>query len=293
MARNGKVLAMLAGVVITITVLAGVADAAAPPWMFATREECDTAISAGEKSYRIYVPKDTRNKGKNPVDGVTKVVAPLETVIGVACVEMDTQMGRKFVPQAEGTKLRWKINADGPPTPYALDICGNNIYSISYGTLKLPEEEEKAEAETPVSDLGPQVGDPCTSIDEASGEPFTGRVSAVDSYGSAFCDAVVEVEVESPWLKPLQYGACIVAGGAVGFYRSGVPGLITGAVAGAGGTYLGRELGGENWGWIGCATGTAAGLIKWGDGGSSLLKGAPVNPPLAGGPVSPPLGFVW
>lgn len=286
MARNSKVSLVLVGIVFLFTILAGVANAGVAPAAFETREACHSAVLSGEGAYRIYVPKDLSGAKKDPVDGVTKVVAPLETAIGVACVEMNTQWGRKFVPQAEGTELRFKVNADGSRTPYARHDCGNKIYSTSYPTPK--QAEKKAEAEAPPSPiLGPKVGDLCTSIDETSGKVFSGQVN-VDAYGGAYCGGEDEVEVPGIGTAIAQYTICPLAGGFVGYSRSGVPGALSGAVAGAGGTYVGRAIGGENWGWAGCVTGPAVGLIKWGKGGSPR-GGSPVSPPLSGSPFNPPL----
>lgn len=292
MARNSKVSLVLVGVVILLTILSGVANAeGATPWMFETKEGCWAAVNAGEGAYKIYVPKDLRGSKKDPVDGVTSIAAPLETVSGVACVEMKTQRGRKFVPQAEGTEFRFRIKADKSleDVPYARHDCGNKVYSISYPTPKLPESEKKTEA--PRS--GYQIGDPCIAV-TPDGKQAQGAITQVFSDGGASCDAVVEIPVPSKGKAFAQYIVCTTAGAVVGYQRSGPTGAFSGAVAGAGGTYVGREVGGENWGWIGCATGPAVGLIKWGKGGSSV-KGGPVNPPLGpvspivGGPVNPPL----
>lgn len=287
MARNSKKISFVfVGAMITIAIFAGIADAGVAPAAFETREACHSAVLSGEGAYRIYVPKDLSGAGKNPVDGITKVMAPLETVIGVACVEMNTQWGRKFVPQSEGTEFRFKVNADGSRTPYARHDCGNKVYSISHPTPKQSEPEKKAEVKAEIPRSGYQVGDPCMALtpDEKSTQ---GVITQVFSDGGASCDAVVEVSVPSKGKAIAQYIICPLAGGLVGGYRSGFPGAITGAVAGAGGTYTGRELGGENWGWTGCVTGPLAGLIKWGDGESSLVKGMPVKPPTAGGPINP------
>jgi len=291
MARNNKVSLILAGVVIMFIILAGVANAGATPSIFATKEACESAVNAGEGAYKFYVPKYLGGSKKNPVDGgATKVVAPLEAV---ACVHMDTTAGKKWVVQPEGAEFRFKINADNSleDVPYARHDCGNKVYSISYPTPTIPEK--KVAAEVPVVKAGYQIGDPCMAL-TPKGEPAQGVITQVFADGGASCDAVVEVPVPSKGKAFAQYIICTSAGAVVGYQRSGPTGAFSGAFAGAGGTYIGREFGGENWGWVGCATGPAVGLIKWGKGGSSV-KGGPVNPPLGpvnpvvGGPVNPPL----
>lgn len=291
MARNSKVLATLAGVVIMITLLAGIANAGVAPSVFATQKSCETAVNAGEGAYKFYVPKYLGGAKKNPVDGgATKVVAPLEAV---ACVHMDTTAGKKWVVQPEGAEFRFKVNEDNSlaDVPYARHDCGNPVYGISYPTPMLPEKKAEAKAEVPRS--GYQIGDPCIAV-TPDGKQAQGAITQVFSDGGASCDAVVEIPVPSKGKAFAQYIVCTTAGGLVGYYRNGTTGAISGAVAGAGGTYAGRELGGENWGWAGCVTGPAVGLIKWGKGGNPV-KGGPVNPPLGpvsplgGGPVSPPL----
>src|SRR3989344_5435415 len=277
MARNSKVSLVLVCVVIMFTIFAEVANATgATPSIFETKEACWSAVNAGEEAYKFYTPRYFNRHKKNPVDNINSVVAPLE---GVGCVEMDTTAGRRFVPQAEGTEFRFKKNADGTlkDTPYARHDCGNKVYSISYPTPNLPEApeaEKKVEVQqaplfpsTPATPVY-RVGDPCTATDSASGKSFPGLIEAIHPDGSASCAAKVEVSTPGKGTAIAQYVFCPLAGGLVGYSRSGATGAVTGAAAGAGGTSFGRRLGGENWGWTGCIIGPIAGLIKWGDGGS-------------------------
>lgn len=290
MARNGKVSLVLVGVVAIVITLAGFANAWVVPSMFETQKSCESAVNAGEGAYKFYVPKYLGGHKKNPVDGgATKVVAPLEAV---ACVHMDTTAGKKWVVQPEGAEFRFMLNADNSlvDAPYARHDCGNKVYGISYPTPEVPEKKVAA-VEAPR--VGYQIGDPCTAL-TPKGEAAEGVITEVLANGGAICDAVVEVPVLSKSKAFAQYIVCTTAGAVVGYKRSGTTGAISGAVAGAGGTYVGRELGGENWGWAGCVSGPAVGLIKWGKGGTPV-KGGPVNPPLGpvnplvGGPVNPPL----
>lgn len=293
MARKSKVFFVFVSVMVMFTTFAEVANATgATPSIFATRKACDSAVNAGEGAYKFYTPRYFSRHKKNPVDNIHSVVAPLE---GVGCVEMDTTAGRRFVPQAEGTEFRFKKNADGTlnDTPYARHDCGNRVYSISYPTPKLPEPEpeveKKVEVQVPPSPPAPvyRVGDPCVATD-SNGKSFSGFVETVNPDGSASCAAKVEVSTPGTGTAIAQYVLCPLAGGLVGYSRSGATGAVTGGAAGAGGTYFGRRFGGENWGWTGCILGPIAGLIKWGEGGSPR-GGAPVNPPLSGGAVNPPL----
>ena len=98
------------------------------PDMFSDKETCLVALGAGNFSY--YEPKFNGLKGKNPVDGKTKVVAPLESD---ACVKMLTVSGKRWVPQKKGTEFRFK-SSEGhlASVPYARDSCGNPVEEIAY-----------------------------------------------------------------------------------------------------------------------------------------------------------------
>lgn len=285
MARNSKVSLVLVGIVFLFTIFAGVANAGVAPSMFATKEGCESAVLAGEGAYKFYVPKYFGGSKKNPVDNVTSVAAPLE---GVACVEMDTTAGRKFVPQAEETEFRFSVSEDSSlkDTPYARHDCGNKVYSISYPTPTIPEKKVEAKAQAPRS--GYQIGDPCMAV-TPDGKPAQGAITQVFANGGASCDAVVEIEVPGIGTTIAKYGTCMAAGGIVGGYKNDVPGAITGIVSAGLGTYAGSKLFGEKWGWLsGCVTGPVGGLVKW-EGGNSLIRGGAVNPPLSGGAMNPPL----
>jgi hypothetical protein len=96
--------------------------------IFPSKDQCATALLSGR--YEVYEPKFFGLKETNPVDGKTKVLAPIESK---ACVKMLTAGGEQWVIQVEGTVFRWKANPDGSlGTPYARDDCGNPISEIYY-----------------------------------------------------------------------------------------------------------------------------------------------------------------
>ena len=127
-------------------------------------------------------------------------------------------------------------------------------------------------------------------ISTPKGETFPGFFKTVYADGSAECVAETTVVVPGVGMAVAQYVICPVAGGYVGYKRSGAPGAITGAISGIVGTASGRYLGGEEWedwtGWAGCVTGPVGGLVKWGKGRSSSSSGGSSNPSGGGGGIS-------
>lgn len=287
MARNNKFSSVFAGVVVIFAIFAGVANAEVIPSMFATEKACWSAVLAGEGAYKFYVPKYLGGNKKDPVNGTTKVAVQLPAT---ACVEMNMEAGKKWVAQPEGSEFRFNVKSDGDleKTPYARHDCGNKVHRISYPTPE-PTARKKEEAVVPAPVAGYRVGNPCTAI-APDGKPAQGVVTQVFADGGASCDAIVEVLVPSKSKAFAQYVLCTSAGAIVGYKRSGPVGILSGGAAGATGTYLGREIGGENWGWAGCVTGPAVGAfeINLGDGKSTILGGSAVAPPTSGSPVSPP-----
>lgn len=124
---------------------------------------------------------------------------------------------------------------------------------------EVPPAPEIPVAQAPPSQVsGYQIGGACTLSD---GTP--GMVTATFRNGNVQCSEVVLVPVPSKAKAAAQYIVCTAAGAAVGYYNGGTYSAISGGVGGAGGVYAGRTLGGEDWGWVGCVTGPAAGFIKW------------------------------
>lgn len=114
------------------------------PNKFKTYEEAVAAYRSGNFSY--YFPSDLRSYGKLPVDGVSRVLIPLEQD---AVVQSPVVGGIYYVIMQTGSKFRWYKNSDGcvADTPYAIDACGNAVLFFKYIT---PERKEVA-AEAPLN----------------------------------------------------------------------------------------------------------------------------------------------
>ncbi len=93
--------------------------------VFQTSEAC--IANLGKVPY--YDPQFLGNVGKNPVNGTTRIAAPIE---GDACVRMVTMRGWAYAPLKSGTVLRWTVDAAGNRTPYAHDKCGNDLDRLVY-----------------------------------------------------------------------------------------------------------------------------------------------------------------
>ena len=142
--------------------------------MFETQESCDSALHSGNFTY--YEPKYFGLKDKNPVNGTTKVRAPLETD---ECIPMLTVSGWKHVVQKTGTMMRWDVNPDGSLTLYARDDCGN------------PARRRKNSTTTSTPVAGPQgpQGEPGVGLPGRDGQPGPqgppGTTLIMANYGSA------------------------------------------------------------------------------------------------------------
>lgn len=149
---------------------------------------------------------------------------------------------------------------------------------------KVEKKETPPALQAPPQASGYQFGGACTLSD---GTP--GMVTATFRNGNVQCSEVVLVSVPNKAKAAAQYIVCTTAGAAVGYYNGGTYSAISGGVGGAGGTYLGRKLGGEDWGWVGCVTGPVAGFIRYGGAEKTArpIAGGPVNPTAGGGPVNP------
>ncbi len=100
------------------------------PEYFASAEDCSAAMFSGECSY--YTPRFYGNRGRNPVDGVTKVALPLHSS---ACVREYTVYGVAWVPQKKGDLFRFRKKAGMDEVefvPYARNDCGNPVKGIVY-----------------------------------------------------------------------------------------------------------------------------------------------------------------
>ncbi len=96
------------------------------PNMFNTREETVSAFT--NKTFSYYEPRYFDSYKVKPVNGKGRILAPLQQD---AVVNMMTANGNKWVVLIKGVMLRWENN-----TPYAMDTCGNKIFSTFY-----PKEE--------------------------------------------------------------------------------------------------------------------------------------------------------
>jgi len=129
---------------------------------FRSAEEC----LAGPRNY--YTPKYLSGRGKNPVDGVKIVRAPLESD---ACVYLHVVGRYAWVWQKEGTPYRWLKMSNGSLRIMARDDCGNNAPLVVYPkpapadvtrVVSLPPAEKVAQVDTTVIKVvqgGPLVMD--------------------------------------------------------------------------------------------------------------------------------------
>ncbi len=164
-----------------VVVMAVSVSAMADGDMFDSEEECVKTLLSDDFSF--YEPKYFGLKNKNPVNGTTKVVAPLEQD---ACVYMLTVSGKKWVPQSDGTEFRFEKDANGnlKTVPYARNDCGNPVYGISYpSNVETPSarsQDQKQVAPTVQNVAQVRVGAQCFSPDGIRG------VTGVDARGT-FC----------------------------------------------------------------------------------------------------------
>lgn len=114
------------------------------PNKFKTYEDALAAYQSGNFSY--YNPSDLRAYGKNPIDGTTKVLIPLEQD---AIIQSPVVGGIYYVIMQTGSGFRWYRDSYGcvADKPYAIDACGNAVLFFKYVT---PERREVA-AEAPLN----------------------------------------------------------------------------------------------------------------------------------------------
>lgn len=271
MAQRRRVAHTVLGAFLAIAVSASAAIAA--PSFFSTQNECEKAVIAGR--YEVYPPRYFGNRGKDPVDGVTRIAAPTEFT---ACVHMKTMTGKKeWVVQAPGTMLRFHVASDGSLTPYARHDCGNEIDKISYPYLQeaVPNQSnvpaQKADTARVPNKLSKAAQDLVPIRDVCGERRLYGErfVNKIDEYGRPYC------EEDIPWYKQslMQYPVNFAVGAGVGYAKGGELGALIGGLSGVSGTYLGRKIAGkgnEEWGWVGLGTGIIGGALSdFGDGGST------------------------
>ncbi len=104
------------------------------PNMFKNHEECLSSFESNKFSY--YQAMFFNNYNKNSVNGISRVVSPLTSD---AIVDMTTVNGRRWVILPKGEMVRWNYSNGLLRDAYAMDICGNQIFSLSY--LIPPTEE--------------------------------------------------------------------------------------------------------------------------------------------------------
>ncbi len=92
------------------------------PNMFEPKEAVITAFI--NQTFSYYEPKYFDSYKINPVNGKEKIVSPLQQD---TVADMITANGRRWVVLKKGTLLRWENNV-----PYAMDTCGNKIFSVFY-----------------------------------------------------------------------------------------------------------------------------------------------------------------
>ena len=105
-----------------------VAEAQAPTKLdnvFPTLATCEAALKS--RDFRPYEPKYFGLKKRNPVNGVDRIVVPLEYDM---CLDSEVVGGWKYVVHQEGTKFRALKLADGSLALYARDDCGNGVRGV-------------------------------------------------------------------------------------------------------------------------------------------------------------------
>lgn len=275
MARKETVFTFVFGSLVALVMSVSVAQAA--PSLFHTQGACEKAVVAGR--YEVYSPRYFENHKRDPVDGVNRVAVPNEFI---ACVLIDTAVGRKSVVQDPGILLRHRVAKDGSliQPPYARHDCGNRIYAISYPQAPPPEQPvapAREERKAPVATGSAQVAgvverEPLRDVCAERGLIGENFVNKVDDRGQVYCEG------DYPWYKwkLVQYPAATITGGAIGYSRAGLWGAVGGGLSGITGTYLGREIAGEGneeWGLIGMGTGAIGGLLMNETGGGSSSGG--------------------
>ena len=123
------------------------------PNTFVTPAACEAARTLG--NFRYYEPSYFGLKGRNPVNGTTKIRVLLEHDL---CIDMEVVGGRKFVVQKEGTPFRANVLADGSLQLYARDDCGNGVFGTTLPappTPPLPVVVAPAAASPPVAAPAP------------------------------------------------------------------------------------------------------------------------------------------
>ncbi len=227
--------------VIILTVVsflfAGQALAKSNPSVFLSKDGCTQALVGG--NYTPYEPKFFGLSKKNLTDGKTSKVAKIEDD---GCFLMLTTAGKKWVVQKDGTKFRFKLNADGnlATIPYALDVCGNPVYDVVYASsLQKPPAPVKPVAVKAVeSQPAPQ---PVTPQPVARNQCASGGVYGVDQDGRPYCDyPQQEVKASSYGWVPWAIGSGVLAvivnrnrhgGGPPGVVTrppsAGAPGVLT------------------------------------------------------------------
>lgn len=102
---------------------------------FADKAEAQAAYASNNFVY--YEPTHLGGAYRNPVDGVTKKVFPLE---GDMIMKMRIfGNGFRWVVIKKGTPCRYNIGLDGQPfaVPYAHHLCGNDIADAVYPPAKV------------------------------------------------------------------------------------------------------------------------------------------------------------
>ncbi len=109
------------------------------PNMFIPQKECEKAFLEGNFSY--YHPKFFDHYRRKPVDGYKRVALSLSSD---TCAYMLTSDGKRYVVLQQGTVLRWERRGS-ELFPYAMDVCGNDKYSLFGPTRDIVATETEME----------------------------------------------------------------------------------------------------------------------------------------------------
>lgn len=241
---------------------------------FLTMSACIATMSSGVCAY--YTPKKTtrEKEGEAPYD-----VVPLE---GDACVSLSIEGGNvAIVPQRKGTNYRSRNGV-----LFARNDCGNHAGEIYIFPPPAPAQGQQAPA--PALATAPAYSQ---NICEAQGYSGNQYFPGFNPDGTEQCFFRQKKWYDSAWA---QYPICTLLGAGVGFKNGGVNGALNGGGGAIAGVALGREVGSDSWGWVGCVTGPAVGLLskkpaqQTTTSSTTSSSGSPANPGGTGSnPVNP------
>lgn len=231
-----------------------------------SKASCLSAL--GRKECTYYTPGFYGHYSKNPVGekGRSHCSLPQD-----ACVLENVKYpGGTWVVQPKGEMFRCESNGQ----IYAQDSCGNKVFEVVYLTSAAAQQQPSQPAQVqqaPAVALAvappvppPIVAAPLSQMNICEEQHLSGDqyFPGTNKDGTEQCFALVVERWRWYDSALVQYPICTATGAVVGWKKGGASGAINGGSAGIAGVAAGREIGGEPWGWAGCITGPAAGLLS-------------------------------